>query len=157
MTTFQKVSIFCARIAIGWLFFYAGITKLLDPDWSAVGYISQAKTFPGFFDFLAGPSMIGITNALNEWGLTLVGIFLMAGVAVRISSILGASMMLLYYLPGLEFPYPNAHAYIIDEHIIYISLFMILAAYKAGDAWGLGNRIGQWFKKYPFIQSILSK
>src|SRR3989338_4979846 len=40
MTTFQKFSLFLLRIAMGWLMFYAGITKILDPNWSAAEYLT---------------------------------------------------------------------------------------------------------------------
>jgi thiosulfate dehydrogenase [quinone] large subunit len=43
----------------------------------------------------------------------------------------------LYYFPILKFPYPNPHAYIVDEHIIYIAALVVLAVFKAGRAYGL--------------------
>lgn len=49
MTQFQKISLFLLRISIGWLMFYAGITKVLNPEWSAAGYLKGAKTFVVFY------------------------------------------------------------------------------------------------------------
>src|SRR3989338_5455249 len=129
MTKGQKISLFLLRISMGWLMFYAGITKILNPEWSAVGYLKGAKTFAGFYQFLTQPGILPITNFVNEWGLTLLGISLILGVFVRLSSILGAALMLLYYLPILDFPYPNAHSFIIDEHIIYATALTLLAAW----------------------------
>ena len=139
MAQFQKVSLFLLRVSLGWMFFYAGITKILNPEWSAVGYLKGAKTFAGFYQFLTQPGILPITNFVNEWGLTLLGISLIFGVFVRLSSILGAAMMLLYYFPILDFPYPNAHSFIIDEHIIYAIALTLLAAWRAGRTYGLEN------------------
>jgi len=137
MTKFQKISLFFLRISMGWLFFWAGITKVLDPTWSAAGYLQGAKTFTNFYLWLTTPGLLSLTNFVNEWGLTLLGATLILGVFVRLSSVLGAMLMLLYYFPILQFPYPNVHSFIVDEHIIYISVLLFFAATRAGRVWGL--------------------
>ncbi|MEK7586546.1 MAG: DoxX family protein [Patescibacteria group bacterium] len=131
-----KLSLLLLRLTVGWMFFYAGITKVLNDGWSAGGYLAGAKNFTGFYQWLASPAILPITNFLNEWGLTLLGVALILGVFVRICSLLGALMMLLYYLVILEFPYPNAHAYIVDEHIIYIAILLFFATTQAGRFYG---------------------
>jgi len=133
----QKLSIFALRIATGWLMFYAGITKILDPEWSAVGYLEHAKTFPEFFQWFLQPNILPFVNFVNEWGLTVLGISLLLGVAVRLSSILGAALMLLYYLPVLDFPYISPYYYIVDDHLIYLLVLVVLAAVQAGRFWGI--------------------
>lgn len=135
----QKLSIFALRIAMGWLMFYAGITKILDPEWSVTGYLEHAKTFPEFFQWFLQPGVLPITNFINEWGLTLLGVSLLLGAAVRLSSVLGVLLMLLYYFPVLEFPHIAPHSYIIDEHIIYALVLGLLAAFQAGRYWGLDD------------------
>ncbi len=137
MTKFQKISLFILRISLGWLFFYAGITKILNPEWSAEGYLKGAKTFAGFYQWLASSSILPVTNFMNEWGLTLLGVSLILGIGVRLSSILGVILMLLYYLPILDFPYPNPHSFLVDEHIIYILVLLLFAGLRAGCVWGL--------------------
>ncbi|HCM36717.1 MAG TPA: hypothetical protein DIS53_02220, partial [Candidatus Wildermuthbacteria bacterium] len=117
-----------------------GITKVLNPAWSAGGYLQNAKTFSGFYQWLATPEMLPITNFLNEWGLTLLGAALLLGVFVRWAGILGALMMVLYYLPILEFPNVGEHSYIVDEHIIYALALLLLAASDAGKIFGLGKK-----------------
>ncbi|MBI2484526.1 DoxX family protein [Candidatus Uhrbacteria bacterium] len=136
MTLFSKVSLFLLRLATGWLMFYAGITKVLNPQWSAAGYLNNAKTFTGFYQWLAQPDILPVINFINEWGLTLLGISLIFGMFVRLSSILGAALMLLYYFPVLEFPMIAPHSYIVDDHIINALVLIFFAAYKAGRVWG---------------------
>lgn len=147
---FQNLSLFLLRVTMGWMFFYAGITKVLNPEWSAAGYLKGAKTFSWFFQSLLNPSVLPVVNFINEWGLTLLGVSLILGVGVRLSSLLGAVLMLLYYLPILNFPYPNAHSYIVDEHIIYIFVLLYLAAIRAGRVWGLEA----WCSRLPICSKL---
>ena len=127
---------------MGWMFFWAGITKVLDPNWSAAGYLSGAKIFSGLFTYLASPNVLPIVNFVNEWGLTLLGVSLVLGVLVNISIPLGVLLMVLYYLP-LGFPMPDAHSYVVDEHIIYIASLVMLWVFNSGNTWGLGRLIGR--------------
>jgi thiosulfate dehydrogenase (quinone) large subunit len=136
MTNTQKLSLFLLRISLGGLFLYAGLTKVINPQWTSAGYLKGAKAFGGFYAWLASPGMIGLVDFMNEWGLTLLGISLLLGIGVRLSAVLGMALMLLYYIP-LGFPYPNTHAFIVDEHIVYIFGLAVLAAFRAGRVWGL--------------------
>lgn len=133
----KQISIFLLRVSLGWLFFWAGITKVLNPAWSAAGYLQGAKTFPEFYQWLAQPGLLPTVNFLNEWGLTLLGVSLILGVFIRLSSILGSVLMLLYYLVIFQFPYPNPQSFLVDQHIIYILTLQALASLKAGRIWGL--------------------
>jgi len=146
MTNIQKYSLFFLRISLGWLFFYAGITKVLNPEWSAAGYLKGAKTFAPFYQWLLTPSVLPAIDFLNEWGLTLIGVSLILGVFVRWGSYAGILLMVLYYLPILQFPKVGDHSYIVDEHIIYIFAFLALVGFDAGKTWGLENRISAIFK-----------
>ena len=137
MTQAQKISLFLLRVVLGWMYLYAGITKIINPNWSAAGYLRGAKTFPVFYQWLVSPSLLPITNFVNEWGLTLLGLSLILGLFVRLSSSLGAIMMLLYYLPILTFPYIKDNSYLVDQHIIYASALLVLGALRAGRIWGL--------------------
>ncbi len=143
MNQSQTIALFLLRISTGWLFFYAGITKILNPEWSAAGYLSGAKTFPELFNFFLQPNILPLVNLANEWGLTLIGIALILGVFVRWASLAGIVLMVLYYLPILDFPYPNKHSYVVDEHIIYMFALLVLAVFNAGQAWGLARRSGR--------------
>ncbi|MDO8504545.1 MAG: DoxX family protein [Candidatus Liptonbacteria bacterium] len=137
MSRFQKVSLLFARVSLGWLFFYSGITKILNPDWSAAGYIKGAQIFPSFFAWLLRPDILPTVNFLNEWGQLLLGVSLIIGFLVRPSAFFGAALLALYYLAALKFPYPNANSYIVDEHIIYIFILLYFAAIRAGKVFGL--------------------
>ncbi len=139
MNLLKKIIYFLLRVSLGWLMFYAGLVKVLNPKWSAKEYLMAAKTFPEFYHSLALDNIIAITNFLNEWGLVLIGVSLILGLFVRISTIFGALLMLLYYFPILTFPYVGKLYYIVDDHIIYILAFLTLFVIEAGKYWGLDS------------------
>lgn len=148
MTRSQKTAVVLLRIALGSLFLYAGIAKLIDPEWTAAGYLMGAQTMTSFYAWLASAQNIGWVDMLNKWGLFLVGLSLLLGMGTRIAAIAGSMIMALYYVPTLSFPYAGEHAYIIDEHIIYIAAFSVLFVYNAGMYWGVDGAI-QRSKKIP--------
>lgn len=125
------------RVAMGGLFFYAGITKVINPAWSPAGYLGNAQTFSGFYSWLASSANLPWVTFLNEWGLTLIGVCLILGIAIKLSANLGALLMLLYYFPILEFPYVGSHSFLIDEHIIYILVLCLLANSTTSRKYGL--------------------
>ena len=120
---------------MGWMLFWAGITKVLDHNWSAAGYLQGAKTFPVFYNWLLRPEILPTVDLLNKWGLTLLGVALILGLVVRFASLLGALLMLLYYFVILDFPYPNPNSYIVDQHIIYVFALLVLASFSTGWRW----------------------
>lgn len=155
MGKFHKISLFLLRIIMGWLFLYAGVTKVINPNWSAAGYLKGAKLLPGFYNWLLSPNILPGINFVNEWGLTLLGVSLILGIGVRFSSILGAVLMILYYLP-LGFPYPDAHSFIVDDHIIDAAVLLFFAGSRAGRVMGLDNWCANLplCAKYPKLRSL---
>lgn len=145
MSFSYKLSLTLLRVGLGWLMFYAGYTKIINPDWSAAGYLQNAQTFTGFYQWLAQDSILPVVNFLNEWGLTLLGLSLIFGVFVRLSASLGALLMLLYYFPVLNFPYIGEHSFLVDDHIIYAVALLYLAIARAGRIWGLEKAVQRAF------------
>ena len=91
MATSQKFFLFLLRVTTGWMFFYAGITKVLNPQWSAEGYLKGAKSFVWLYQWLLQPEILPIINSINKWGLTLLGASLIIGLFVRFQFHLGRS------------------------------------------------------------------
>ncbi|MDP3726696.1 MAG: DoxX family membrane protein [bacterium] len=155
MTRNQKISLLLLRLSLGWLFFYAGITKVFDPSWSAAGYLKAAQNATGLFQWFASPQNIAWVNFLNEWGLTLIGTALILGAFIRLATLSGILLMILYYVPILHFPYVGrgTTSFLIDQHIIFILALLILWAFDAGKYWGLKPLLKKLLPKS--IQSLL--
>ena len=153
----SDIYIFLLRVSLGVLFFYAGITKVINPNWSAAGYLKGAKTLPELYNFLLQPDILPIVNFVNEWELTLLGVSLLLGISVRLSSYLGALLMLLYYIPTLQFPYAGANSFLVDQHIIYILVLLFLGEIRAGRIWGLEKWCSNLSicSKYPKLREWL--
>jgi thiosulfate dehydrogenase [quinone] large subunit len=129
----KHTALLLLRLGIGWYFLYAGITKLIDPTWTADGYIKGAQgCLKPLYVFFGSTNVLPFINILNEWGLTLIGVALILGVATRFSAVCGILLMALYYL-ALPFPHPDAHALIVDDHIVFITIFLTLIAFKNDD------------------------
>ena len=140
MNTAEKVSFLLLRLSIGWLFFYAGWSKVVTfftdaKDWTAAGFLSQIPgPFAGLFSGMAGSALV---DYLNAYGLLLVGAALILGVLVRWSAFWGVALMVLYYLAS----FPAEHAYIVEDHFIYALVLVVLAAVGAGRAWGVDRAL----------------
>lgn len=131
----SKKIIATLRVCTGWLLFYGGITKVLDPNWTSANYLTNAQTFQEFYTFLARPEILPFVDLLNQWGLTILGAMLILGILVKPAGKLGALIMILYYFPALTFP-TIGHGYIVDEHIIYALVLLLLAEISAGSYFG---------------------
>jgi thiosulfate dehydrogenase [quinone] large subunit len=128
------------RLIMGWSLFYAGITKVLDPSWSAGGFLTHAipegNPFVGVWAVMAS-DWLWLIDPLNQWGLTLTGLALLLGAFVRWSAFWGAVMMLFYWAASL----PLAHGILIDDHLVYALLLFGLGAFGAGRILGLDAMI----------------
>lgn len=155
----MKIYIFFLRISLGVLFLYAGITKVMNPSWSAAGYLNSVKTFPDFYHLLASPGILPFINFINEWALTLIGISFLLGIFVRLSSWFGALLMLLYYIPILHFPYVGngTTSFLVDQHVIYIFSLLLVGSLKAGRFLGLEKWCSNLpiCSKYPNLRELL--
>lgn len=151
---YKKISLFFLRVSMGWLMFYAGIVKILDPDWSSAGYLKGAQTFSGLYQWLLRPEVLPIIDLINGWGLTLLGVSLLLGVFVGLSAPLGALLMFLYYFPVLAFPYVGHYGFLVDDHVIYALVLVFLAAVKSGNIWGLAQLLKR-FVPIPILKKII--
>lgn len=131
--------IFFLRIALGWLFLYAGASKIANVSWSAASYLGNAKTLPDFYAFLASPGILPATNILNEWALFLLGLSLLLGVGMKITAPLGVALMLLYYIPIFQFPLIKGMSFIVEEHVVYSLALLTVAFFEESRIFSLGK------------------
>ncbi len=146
----EKLVLLLLRLSLGWIFLYAGFTKVTNPAWTAEGFLKGSQTFPDLYKLFTEPSLLPTVNFLNEWGQLLLGISLIVGIGVRLSSILGVILMVLYYLPQLTFPYVGKTAYIVDDHVIFALVLIYFAVIKAGRVYGLE----EWCSNLPICKKI---
>ena len=102
------------RMLIGWHFLYEGWSKITDPSWTSAGYL-KGSTGPlaGLFLAIGGnTNAVAVTDFLNMFGLTAIGLALMLGVAIRPAAWGGVALLSLYYLayPPLFSPFGSVGA-----------------------------------------------
>lgn len=135
--------------------FFAGIEKVLNPEWTAQKFLLGAKTFPDFYAWFALPMNAWWVDPLNAWGIMLIGVALLLGVGVRAASWAGAAMMIIYYFPHNVFP-TVPHGYIVEEHIIYAAVFALIALFPPAHHFGLSKLLRKTFLgRLPVVGRML--
>jgi thiosulfate dehydrogenase (quinone) large subunit len=155
------------RVATGLVFLWAFLDKTFglgfatpgERAWIAGG--SPTKGFLGSVD--VGPFQTAFQSIAGAWwadwlfmlGLLGIGVAVTAGVALRISAVAGTVMMALMWLA--EFPLARFAADgspsgstnpLIEYHVIYALVLIVLALTAAGTTWGLGR----WWTGLPFVK-----
>ena len=124
-----RIAFVVLRVVLGGAFLEAGLDKIIN-GFSASGYLAHGSgPFAGWFASMAS---LGFINGLVISGEILIGIALILGAALRLASVGGIVMMVLYYLPYL----PPSNGWI-DEHIMYIFIFVAIMLSGSGYFFGL--------------------
>lgn len=151
-TDSQAVGLVALRLLIGWHFLYEGLAKLLNPNWTAAGYLMDAKwLFAGVFREMAtSPTLLEIINFLNIWGLLLIGLGLIVGLLTRVAGIAGILLLGLYYFAhppfvGLEYGLPAEGSYwIVNKNLIEMAALLVLVLFPTSHIVGLERLLDAW-------------
>lgn len=146
-------SILALRLVMGWTLFYAGIDKLLDPGWTAAGYLNSIAASNPFTELWAAMAGVPAVDMLVMWGLTLTGLGLIVGAFVRWNAFWGAVMMLFFWLSS----FPLQHNLLIDDHIVYAALLFGLGSFGAGRIFGIDSWLEQTrlVQQQPWLRYLL--
>ncbi len=134
-STWQLWSLVILRVAVGWHFLYEGVTKLINPNWSSLGYLMDSGgVLEGLFQSMAGnPAVLNVVDFLNIWGLMLIGAGLILGLFTRVATIGGILLLAFYYLShppilGVTYAIPSEGNYLwINKNLIeLLTLWVIL-------------------------------
>jgi thiosulfate dehydrogenase [quinone] large subunit len=137
------------RLTMAWTFLYAASHQVFDPQWTVVGFLSHTKTFHDVYAVFTTPAWAPIITVLVEYGHLLIGLSLLFGLMTRVSSFFGALLMLLYWTAHMDFPYiENTTNFLIDYHIVYAGILVLLIVKHAGHVWGLDA----WAENLPFMR-----
>ena len=147
---FEKGVILFFRIAMGWTFLYAGLSQVINQNFSAAGFLSHTKTFHPLFIWLSRPNIVPVVSLLVEWGHILIGLSLVTGCLVRFSIPWAILLLMAYYFGHLDFPYIENHSnFIVDFHLVYAGILYYLVKSHAGLVWG----VDAWLQRLPVIET----
>lgn len=153
----ERLFIVFLRLTMGWTFLYAGIQHFGD-DRFVLGFLTHVKTFHNVYTPLINPAILPALTFLVEYGHLLIGLSLVSGLLVRVSSPFAVMLMLLYWTAHMDFPYiENVNNYLIDYHIVYAGCLIYLIAKRAGHVWGLDGLLarGHWTDQYPALRPLV--
>lgn len=145
MTRVQTAALVTLRMLVGWHLCYEGLAKLLDPYWSSAGYLGASQWwFREVFVWLAAnATAVPIIDAVNAWGLTLIGLLIMVGTLPRAATGAGMVLLFLYYIAappfvGLRYPLPAEGAYlIVNKVLVELGALWVLYAFPTTRVFGL--------------------
>lgn len=156
------IALALARIFIGFIFLWAFFDKLLglgfatspDKAWILGGspttsFLANAVHGPlvGFYNILSG---VAFVDWIFMIGLLVVGISLTIGIATRLGSYFGIIMLMLMWSALL----PPSNNPIIDDHIIYSLVLLVIIWFDAGKVLGLQKKWEGFeiVKKIPLLK-----
>lgn len=147
------------RIVMGLTFLWAFLDKMFGLGYStssAQAWISGGSPTKGFLGHVeVGPAQ----SMLRDWAgagwadwlfmlaLLGLGLALLLGVALRPAAVAGTILLALMWIA--EWPLARSTSAgkatsstnpLIDYHLVYLVVLIVLAAFAAGDTWGLGRR-----------------
>jgi thiosulfate dehydrogenase [quinone] large subunit len=148
-TTVERSLILFFRLTMAWTFLYAASHQVFVPGWSVAGFLGSTKTFHAVYAPFTGPVIAPVLSFLVAYGHLLIGLSLLAGLMVRVSAAFGILLMLLYWTAHMDFPYiSNANNFLVDEHIVYAGVLVLLIVERAGHIFGLDP----WAAKLDFVR-----
>jgi thiosulfate dehydrogenase [quinone] large subunit len=144
-TPLQMTVLVLLRFLIGWHLLYEGFSKVLIPNWSSFGFLSESKwILAGFARYvLAHDNLLHIVNFMNTWGLIAIGLGLILGLFTRLACLSGSALLLLYFLNnppliGLEYSVPSEGSYlVVSKTLIESAALIVLALFPTSSVFGL--------------------
>jgi thiosulfate dehydrogenase (quinone) large subunit len=151
----QLMALVVLRVVIGWHFLYEGVAKLLNPGWSAAGFLLQSRgPFAGVFRWMAAsPDVLAVVNPLNKWGLACIGLGLVLGCFTRTASAAGILMLGVFYLcnpllVGYFYSIPTEGSYlVINKNLVELAALFVVLVTNSGRYMGLDRILHLWFHR----------
>ncbi|MDL2266008.1 DoxX family membrane protein [Parabacteroides sp. OttesenSCG-928-G07] len=150
------------RLFIGWHFMFEGITKIINPSWTALPYLldSQGPFSSWFISMTQNPGLMSFVDLANQWGLLLIGLALTLGVFFRLASYGGILLLIMYtmshpallsvnYMMAFEGTY-----LFIDKNVVEIAALGVLCVFPTSRVIGFDSLLARWcpaLVKYKLI------
>jgi len=137
------------RILIGWHFLHEGVSKILKPGWTCLGYLVDSQgPFSFIFNAMAkNTAIVNIADWMNVVGLTAIGLLLIIGLFERQALIGGIVMLAFYFLShppliGMHYAMPSEGNYLfVDKNLIELVMMLLLYTMPTSHVIGLQRLI----------------
>jgi thiosulfate dehydrogenase (quinone) large subunit len=164
-TNRARIALAVTRLATGFIFLWAFLDKTFGLHYSTGAAVPEGKPslswieggtpsqgfmkhgatgpFKDLFADMAGP----LTDWLFMLGMLGVGVAVMLGIGLRVAAVSGSIIMALMWIA--EWPLNQGSTNpLIDYHVIYALVLIVVALTFAGDTWGLGK----WWANLPVVR-----
>lgn len=144
-TNLQLSMLVLLRLFIGWHLLFEGISKLMNPAWSAAGFLKESQwIMSGIAQWIiSNNDVLSVVDFLNTWGLIAIGVGLILGLFTRTAAIAGGMLLLVYYfnnapIIGIEYSIPaEGNNLIVSKTLIEAMSLFVLAVFSTGSIIGL--------------------
>lgn len=144
----EQTLLLLLRLSLAWVFLYAASHQVFVKGWSVSGFLESTKTFHWLYGPMGHSALTPLITFLVEYGHLLIGLSLLVGLAVRISSFFAILLMLTYWTAHMNWPFiGNTTNLIIDFHIVYALVLALLMVKRAGHIVGLDS----WASHQGFV------
>jgi thiosulfate dehydrogenase (quinone) large subunit len=150
-TSWQLSLLVILRVLIGWHFLYEGIAKLMNPNWSAAGYLLDSKgIFASIFYSLAtNHSLMSVIDFLNVYGLIAIGLGLILGCFTQVATVSGIVLLAFYFfshpaLVGAKYVMPSEGNYLfVNKTLIELFTLAVLLVFPTGKMIGIDRPLSR--------------
>jgi len=152
-SSIQVILLVSLRILIGWHFLYEGMIKLLNSDWSSIGFLLDSQgPFSGLFLWMAAnPKIVDVVDFLNVYGLIAIGAGLILGLFTQLATLSGVVLLGFYFLShppfiGYQYSLPAEGSYLwVNKNLIELFALLVLYVFPTGKIIG-ADRLYFMFK-----------
>jgi thiosulfate dehydrogenase (quinone) large subunit len=144
----QTIVLVLLRLVVGYHFLFEGVNKLFSTNWTSSGFLLQANwIFSEIFHYLGNSQvLLSIVDFVNIWGQILIGISLIIGLFSTTSALLGAIMILMYYVAIPPF---IASYTFIDKNLFEVFLLVVIVLFPTSKIIGVDLLV----KKYRSVKN----
>lgn len=144
-TNLQLSALVILRFLAGWHLLYEGVSKLLNPGWSAAGFLGESQwIMSGISNWIvSNNNVLNAVDFLNTWGLIAIGLGLILGLFTSFAAFSGAILLFIYYfnnapIVGIEYTIPSeGNNLLVNKTFIEAMSLFVLAVFPTGSIIGL--------------------
>ena len=144
-TNLQLSALVILRFLAGWHLLYEGVSKLLNPGWSAAGFLGESqRIMSGISNWIvSNNNVLNAVDFLNTWGLIAIGLGLILGLFTSFAAFSGAILLFIYYfnnapIVGIEYTIPSeGNNLLVNKTLIEAMSLFVLAVFPTGSIIGL--------------------
>ena len=148
-SNFQLIALVLLRVVTGWYFLYEGLAKLLSPGWTSYGYLMDSQgLFAELFKSMGqNQALMPIVDAVNIYGLIVIGLLLILGMFEKIGYIGAIVLLTMYYLShpaslNVTYMLPPEGSYLwINKNIVMLCALIVMMAFPSARRIGIDRII----------------